>query len=57
MKRVGIPIAVADAHEKVRERALLVTRATGGHGAVREICEQILKSQGLWETTVSRFEA
>lgn len=56
MKRVGVAIAVADAHEKVRERALLVTRAAGGHGAVREICEQILKSQGLWETAVSRFD-
>jgi 3-deoxy-D-manno-octulosonate 8-phosphate phosphatase (KDO 8-P phosphatase) len=56
MRRVGVAIAVADAHETVRERALLVTRAAGGHGAVREICEQILKSQGLWEAAVSRFE-
>lgn len=55
MKRVGVAIAVADAHEMVIARADLVTRAAGGHGAVREICEGILKARGLWDAALRRF--
>lgn len=49
MKRVGTPIAVADAHPAVIKAAKIVTTARGGKGAVREICEQIITAQGLWE--------
>jgi 3-deoxy-D-manno-octulosonate 8-phosphate phosphatase (KDO 8-P phosphatase) len=49
MRRVGVPMAVADAHETVRQAARVVTRAPGGRGAVREACEMILKAQGRWE--------
>jgi len=45
---VGLFIAVADAHDTLRERADWITRAPGGKGAVREICEAILKAKGLW---------
>jgi 3-deoxy-D-manno-octulosonate 8-phosphate phosphatase (KDO 8-P phosphatase) len=45
---VGLFIAVADAHEALRERADWVTTAKGGKGAVREICEATLKAKGLW---------
>jgi 3-deoxy-D-manno-octulosonate 8-phosphate phosphatase (KDO 8-P phosphatase) len=55
MNRVGVSIAVADAHRIVIAHADRVTRAHGGHGAVREVCEDILKSQGLWEAAVNRF--
>ena len=55
MKRVGLSIAVADAHEAVRKHADLVTIATGGNGAVREICEAILKAQGLWGAIFESF--
>jgi 3-deoxy-D-manno-octulosonate 8-phosphate phosphatase (KDO 8-P phosphatase) len=54
MARVGTPIAVADAHELVKARALYQTRAKGGAGAVREACEAILKAQGLWSETLKR---
>lgn len=49
MKRAGLGIAVADAHEAVRECADMVTANSGGNGAVREVCERILKAKGLWE--------
>jgi YrbI family 3-deoxy-D-manno-octulosonate 8-phosphate phosphatase len=39
---VGWPIAVADAHHTVRARARIVTSASGGHGAVREIASRLL---------------
>ena len=55
MKLTGLSIAVADAHEIVRQSADWTTRAPGGHGAVREVCELILKSKGLWEDILKRF--
>ena len=55
MKIVGVSIAVADAHEIVRERSDMITSATGGAGAVREVCELILKAKGRWEEILERF--
>ena len=55
MHRVGLAVAVADAHEIVIARSDVVTEAGGGRGAVREVCEMILKSQGLWEAALNRF--
>ena len=55
MRRVGVSIAVADAHETVVENSAWVTSAKGGAGAVREVCEAILKAQGLWEKILGRF--
>jgi len=55
MRRVGLPIAVADAHAVVREIAALITTATGGAGAVREVCEAILKARGEWDKIIKDF--
>jgi 3-deoxy-D-manno-octulosonate 8-phosphate phosphatase (KDO 8-P phosphatase) len=55
MARAGVAVAVADAVEEVRSRADIVTSANGGQGAVREICEAILKARGLWENTLKSF--
>jgi 3-deoxy-D-manno-octulosonate 8-phosphate phosphatase (KDO 8-P phosphatase) len=41
--------APADAREEVRARADLVTSAPGGRGAVRELCEHILRAKGRWQ--------
>lgn len=49
MKKVGIGIAVADADEEVKSHADMITRNPGGRGAVREVCESLLKAKGLWE--------
>jgi 3-deoxy-D-manno-octulosonate 8-phosphate phosphatase (KDO 8-P phosphatase) len=57
MARAGIAIAVADAADEVKARADIVTRAAGGHGAVREICDAILKAAGLWENALKPFLA
>ena len=45
MQWVGTPIAVADAVEEVRACARLVTRQRGGFGAVREVCDAIIKQK------------
>jgi 3-deoxy-D-manno-octulosonate 8-phosphate phosphatase (KDO 8-P phosphatase) len=55
LRKVGLSAATADAHETVREHVDMVTTACGGAGAVREVCEAILKAKGLWDRTVSRF--
>jgi 3-deoxy-D-manno-octulosonate 8-phosphate phosphatase (KDO 8-P phosphatase) len=57
MARSGVAIAVADAADEVKARADIVTRAPGGHGAVREICDVILKAAGLWENALKPFLA
>lgn len=45
-REVGLRIAVADAVQEVRQAADLVTRSGGGRGAVREVCEWLLRAQG-----------
>ena len=55
MKRVGFPVAVADAVDEVREAAAYVTRAPGGRGAVREVAELILKAQDKWQMILSKI--
>lgn len=46
MAKVGLSVAVADAHPILLQRAQYVTRIAGGRGAVRELCDLILQSQG-----------
>ena len=55
MSRVGLPIAVADARPEVIRRALHVTRAFGGHGAVREAIEWILEARGELRSVLKRI--
>jgi 3-deoxy-D-manno-octulosonate 8-phosphate phosphatase (KDO 8-P phosphatase) len=55
MRQAGLTVAVADAPPEVQARAHLVTSAAGGRGAVREVCELLLKAQGLWEELLSRY--
>jgi len=55
LKRVGVAIAVNDAHELVRRQVNLVTAEKGGKGAVREVCEAILKAKGLWDAACDNF--
>ena len=55
MQRSEFAVAVADAVEETRSIAHYVTRARGGHGAVREVIEMILKSQGRWHDLVNEY--
>ena len=51
----GLAIAVADAANETREHAHYVTSARGGHGAVREAVELILKAQGRWDEVLRHY--
>ncbi len=55
MRRCLLACAVADATEDTRANAHYVTRLPGGFGAVRELCELILKAQGKWEELMKRY--
>jgi 3-deoxy-D-manno-octulosonate 8-phosphate phosphatase (KDO 8-P phosphatase) len=56
LKKAGFSVAVADAHEDVKKIVDYITRMKGGEGAVREICEIILKVQGTWDGLVDRYD-
>jgi len=49
MEKAGLKVAVADAADDVKKIADYITKKDGGKGAIREIAEMILKSQGKWE--------
>jgi 3-deoxy-D-manno-octulosonate 8-phosphate phosphatase (KDO 8-P phosphatase) len=55
MKIVGLSVAVADSIKEVADTAHIVTEKGGGRGAVREVCEFILKAKGLWETATDKY--
>src|SRR5215213_471671 len=57
MLRSGLGVAVADAALEAREHAHYVTKARGGCGAVREVVELLLKSQGRWDDVVKKYLA
>ena len=55
MQRAELAIAVSNAVEEARSIAHYVTQAKGGHGAVREVVELILKSQGRWAEVTEKY--
>lgn len=55
MQRSELAVAVADAVEETRMAAHYVTQLPGGFGAVREVCEIILKAQGHWADLMKRY--
>ena len=55
MSQVGFAIAVNDAHPFVIKNSHWTTQTPGGRGAVREICEFILASQGLLEDKLKTY--
>jgi len=57
MKRSGFPIAPANAVSHVKRAARYVTRRSGGHGAVHEAIERLLRHNGWWHGAMnSRLE-
>jgi len=55
MSRVGLAVAVANAHSEAKKRAHYVTRAAGGHGAIREVIDLLLRAQGQYNKLLRRF--
>ena len=53
--RCGLALAPADAVAEVRERVHRVLASKGGRGAVREMCELILRARGDWEGLLASY--
>ena len=47
LRRAGLAIAVANAVAEVKAECAMTTTASGGYGAVREVCDLILTSRNL----------
>ncbi|MCK5256479.1 MAG: HAD-IIIA family hydrolase [Deltaproteobacteria bacterium] len=56
LKRVGFSAAVLDAVSEVKEIADYIASKKGGGGAVREICELLLKAQNKWKGVTERYQ-
>jgi 3-deoxy-D-manno-octulosonate 8-phosphate phosphatase (KDO 8-P phosphatase) len=56
MHRVGFAVATANAKPEVKAEAHYVTAAEGGHGAVRDTVELLLKAQGRWAEVLDHYE-
>lgn len=52
---VGTAVAVENAVPEVKRRADWVLKQRGGHGALREVVEQILKAKGAWQAVQRMF--
>lgn len=57
LRYVGFGAAPADACVDVRQSADYVTAVPGGHGAVREVIELVLRAQERWDDVVHAFQA
>jgi 3-deoxy-D-manno-octulosonate 8-phosphate phosphatase (KDO 8-P phosphatase) len=55
LKRAGLAVAVTNAVAEARAAAHFVTTLGGGHGAVREVAELILKAQKKWAALVADY--
>jgi 3-deoxy-D-manno-octulosonate 8-phosphate phosphatase (KDO 8-P phosphatase) len=56
MKKVGLPVAVANACAEIKKSAAYITSREGGRGAVREVAELILKTQGKWDEVLKSYD-
>lgn len=55
MRRVGLAIAVQDAHAAVKRHAHWQTPNRGGRGAARDVCELLLEAQGKLESELEKY--
>ena len=55
LKRAGLAVAVPNGVDEVKNVTHYITQKTGGRGAVREVCDLILKTQDKWELATSKY--
>lgn len=55
LTRVGFAVAVPNGRPDVTSRAHHITEASGGRGAVREVCEFLLRAQGNYDKIMAQF--
>jgi 3-deoxy-D-manno-octulosonate 8-phosphate phosphatase (KDO 8-P phosphatase) len=55
LRRVGFSATVADAVEEIKPYVQYITTRPGGRGAVRELCDFILRTSGRWDDVTMRY--
>ena len=55
MRRVGCPVCPADACTEVKEASIYISQRRGGQGCARDVIEQVLRAQGLWQMNATAF--
>lgn len=57
LTKVGFAVTVPTGHPEVQHRAHYVTRNPGGRGAVREVCDMVMRAQGTYEQALAPYFA
>ena len=57
MRKCGLAVAVPNAREEVKDEAHFITDRRGGEGALRDVVEYILKSQGRLQQVIDDYIA
>ena len=55
LSRVGLAVGPANSRPEIREAVHWITPSSGGHGAIRDVIELILKAQDRWEEILGRY--
>ncbi|HCT40522.1 MAG TPA: 3-deoxy-manno-octulosonate-8-phosphatase KdsC [Moraxellaceae bacterium] len=55
IRAAGLGVAVANAHNELHTHADYVTRLEGGRGAVREVCDLLLKAQHKYDAALAPY--
>jgi 3-deoxy-D-manno-octulosonate 8-phosphate phosphatase (KDO 8-P phosphatase) len=56
LRKVGLPVVVADATGEARKHALMITKNRGGNGAVREVTDLLVRATGKWKELVNAYD-
>ena len=57
LRVVGLPVAVGNAVAEIAAECAVRLERHGGHGAVREFAERLLKARGEWESVIGAYVA
>ncbi|MES2761953.1 MAG: HAD-IIIA family hydrolase [Bacteroidota bacterium] len=49
MKRVGLAVCPSDSAHEIKDICLYISNRKGGEACVRDVIEQVMRSQGTWE--------
>jgi 3-deoxy-D-manno-octulosonate 8-phosphate phosphatase (KDO 8-P phosphatase) len=55
LKRVGLAITVSNAPKIIQQHTHWITKAKGGKGAAREVCDFIMQAQGTYQTIIDSY--
>jgi 3-deoxy-D-manno-octulosonate 8-phosphate phosphatase (KDO 8-P phosphatase) len=55
--QVGFAVTVPTGHPEVQHRVHYVTKAPGGRGAVREVCDMVMRAQGTYDQALAQYFA